>query len=141
MANEQALADHLLSIGLPAKPAYGQPCNGCGMCCIAVQCPISIALFGDSDVCPALTEAGNALACGLMIDTGAYVPDMTRWGGKVLTEAFALMIGSGIGCDGLLEGEARDETVRQAMIATANANIAAASPGAAMLVAHFRSEA
>jgi hypothetical protein len=25
---------------LRPKPAYGDPCNNCGLCCIAVQCPL-----------------------------------------------------------------------------------------------------
>jgi len=123
------------------KPAYGQPCNGCGMCCIAVQCIVSVALFGEQKLCPALTPAGDALACGLMIDTAAHVPDVTAWGGKTLTETFALMIGSGIGCDGQAEDEPDDETARLAMFAKANAKIATASPEAQMLVTYFRSPA
>lgn len=122
----------------PDKPRYGEPCNGCGMCCIAIQCVVSVALFGEKELCPALTEAGNALACGLMIDTAAHVPDMTAWGGKALTETFSLMIGSGIGCDGQTEDEPDDESTRLAMIAKANAKIAGASPEARMLVNYFR---
>ncbi len=26
----------------PAKPALGQPCNGCGVCCLAEPCPVGI---------------------------------------------------------------------------------------------------
>ena len=28
----------------PAKPALGQPCNGCGLCCLAEPCPLGIVL-------------------------------------------------------------------------------------------------
>jgi len=28
----------------PAKPALGQPCNGCGLCCLAEPCPLGIML-------------------------------------------------------------------------------------------------
>jgi len=124
--------------GYPAKPAYGDPCNGCGVCCLAVQCPISIALFGDAEICPALVEAGNALACGLMIDTKAHVPEITDWGGATLTETFSLLIGSGIGCDGQGDDEQPDAEVRRKLIERAEAKIAAASPEAQMLVAYFR---
>lgn len=122
----------------PDKPRYGEPCNGCGMCCIAVQCVVSVGLFGEQSLCPALTQAGNALACGLMIDTAAHVPDVTAWGGKALTEAFSLMIGSGIGCDGQADGEPDDEMARAAMFAKAREKIASASPEARMLVNYFR---
>lgn len=29
----------------PPKPALGQPCNGCGVCCAAEPCPVSLALL------------------------------------------------------------------------------------------------
>lgn len=29
----------------PAKPALGQACNGCGVCCAAEPCPVSLALL------------------------------------------------------------------------------------------------
>lgn len=125
---------------LPQKPRYGEPCNGCGMCCIAVQCPVSTALFGEQELCPALEQAGNALACGLMRNTADYVPDMTAWGGKVLTEALALMIGAGIGCDGQMEGDTDEDRqhARPGMIARAEQAIAKASPEARELLAYFR---
>lgn len=28
----------------PAKPAFGQPCNGCGVCCAAEPCPLGMLL-------------------------------------------------------------------------------------------------
>ncbi|MEW5885439.1 MAG: hypothetical protein AB1735_01885 [Pseudomonadota bacterium] len=28
----------------PAKPALGQPCNGCGLCCLTEPCPLGIVL-------------------------------------------------------------------------------------------------
>ena len=79
------------------KPPYGSPCNGCGMCCIAEQCGISVALFGKQEVCPALEQAGRSWACGLVRNTAAHVPDIGAWGGPVLTEAFGLMLGAGTG--------------------------------------------
>lgn len=30
----------------PPKPAWGAPCNGCGVCCLAQPCPIGIVLSG-----------------------------------------------------------------------------------------------
>lgn len=30
----------------PAKPAAGQPCNGCGWCCLAEPCPLGVLLSG-----------------------------------------------------------------------------------------------
>lgn len=28
----------------PTKPAFGAPCNGCGVCCLAQPCPIGMVL-------------------------------------------------------------------------------------------------
>lgn len=126
--------------GLPEKPRYGEPCNGCGMCCIAIQCPVSTALFGPQTVCPALEQAGSALACGLMINTANYVSDLPAWGGKALTEAFALMIGSGLGCDGADENDTPEQQAafRPLLHARAEAAIAKASPEARELLTYFR---
>lgn len=125
---------------LPEKPPYGSPCNGCGQCCIAQQCPISTALFGEQEICPALEYYGQALGCGLIRNTADYVPDLPAWGGELLTEAFGLMIGAGIGCDGTLAGEEpeREGEKREQMRTIALTKIAAASPEAQMLVSYFR---
>lgn len=125
------------------KPLYGNPCNGCGMCCIAVQCPVSLALFGEQVLCPALEQAGTALGCGLMRNTSDYVPDVPSWGGKALTEAFALMIGAGLGCDGADENDSdeQQEAFRPILHARAEAAIKAASPEARELLSYFRGPA
>jgi hypothetical protein len=40
----------------PAKPAEGQPCNGCGVCCAVTLCPLGRLRFWRMDgPCPALT--------------------------------------------------------------------------------------
>lgn len=126
-----------------SKPRYGEPCNGCGMCCVAVQCPVSLGLFGEQPLCPALEQAGDALACGLMRNTLDYVPDMPAWGGKALTEAFALMIGSGLGCDGADENDTIEaqEIFRPKLRARAEAAVAGASPEARELLSYFRGAA
>ena len=124
------------------KPAYGQPCNGCGLCCIAQQCPLSLAIFGKRGVCPALERGeGKTLTCGLVRSTGDYVADLPAWGGAALSEAFGLLLGAGVGCDGTMGGEEPEAAARAGMTAKAIANLAHASPEAAALVAYFRSAA
>jgi hypothetical protein len=27
----------------PAKPSWGAPCNGCGVCCLSEPCPVGVA--------------------------------------------------------------------------------------------------
>lgn len=122
---------------LPTKPPYGSPCNGCGLCCLTEQCLVSEALFGEQELCPAIEQAGDAIACGLMVNTANYVDDLPAWGGKVLTETFALMIGSGIGCDASSDDEATEE-LRAQIRSAAEAKIAQASPEAKVLVGYFR---
>ena|SRR5215213_522630 len=51
----------------PAKPLYGDPCNGCGLCCLSEQCPISLDMFGDVGICPALVDEGERWSCGLIV--------------------------------------------------------------------------
>ena len=53
---------------LPAKPAFGLPCNGCGLCCAAQVCAVGQIVFGLNvkGPCPALKFYGDRTACGLV---------------------------------------------------------------------------
>jgi len=100
----------------PKKPAFGSPCNGCGVCCMAVQCPVSLMLFGPHDLCPALTSMGNVYACGLMCDTGRFFNHTgTDERDATLTQAVKYLLGSGIGCDAQNEDEVVPEGIREDM--------------------------
>lgn len=58
-----------MSVTLPTKPAFGAPCNGCGLCCALELCPIAeIAFPGASAPCPALRLAddGSRFYCELV---------------------------------------------------------------------------
>jgi hypothetical protein len=74
------------------KPLFGDPCNGCGLCCLAGPCGLASALFGQTTGrCRALVDDGlGGFSCGL-IGRAADVP--------YLKEAVVIAIGSGIGCD------------------------------------------
>lgn len=80
------------------KPREGQPCNSCGLCCLREQCPISLTLFGESAVCPALNASGDKLLCGLVTDGASYARVPPVWNAD-LSAAFALLLGAGQGCD------------------------------------------
>lgn len=81
------------------KPAYGSPCNSCGLCCLAEQCPLSEAMFGRQRVCPALEKgAEGRLVCGLVANTTRYA-SVRRWPEAVVREAFLVLIGGDAGCD------------------------------------------
>jgi hypothetical protein len=90
----------------PLKPAYGSPCNGCGLCCEAQQCPLSEMLLGEHDLCPALTPLGNVYVCGLVADTWRFFHSSGKdEADSALRSAIAYLLGAGIGCDANLLGE------------------------------------
>lgn len=82
----------------PTKPLYGQPCNGCGLCCVMQQCPVSAQLFGPKELCPALEAVGEAYTCGLIASPSRYF-DAPEWGAALVGEAIGMILGAGTGCD------------------------------------------
>lgn len=100
--------------GGPEKPAYGSPCNGCGLCCIAEQCPIGALLLGEADLCPALTQMGNVKVCGLVADTKRYFNTLGRAElDTMLSNAIGYVLGAGRGCDALMAGEEEPPGARE----------------------------
>ena len=86
---------------LPTKPPTGSPCNGCGLCCIAEQCRISLELFGAAQVCPALEYEGDRFWCGIMRHPeqyGAIVDGFEDWEGAS-AKYYRTLIGAEKGCD------------------------------------------
>jgi hypothetical protein len=94
---------------LGKKPPHGSPCTRCGLCCMATLCPLGVALFKrEEGPCPALEkEPDGTYGCGL-------INHPARWGGlgcvisygkKAMSDAAALLIGSGTGCDARFNGE------------------------------------
>jgi hypothetical protein len=87
------MTEILLHAAAPPKPPVGAPCNGCGVCCAIVPCPLSRFLLGHRrGRCPALAWQGERYVCGLLdAPTG-----LARW----LPRRLALRwIGAGCGCD------------------------------------------
>lgn len=92
------------------KPLLGQPCNGCGLCCILVVCDLGREL-GDADVCRALLQQPEGrFACGLVLEPYRFMGEesLARWrridalggdGQAVLREMYARALGAGRGCD------------------------------------------
>jgi len=69
---EHKVAMALERAGLPRKPAYTQPCNGCMLCCTLQLCHVAEQAFpGRKPPCPAILveEHENALRgrCGLVV--------------------------------------------------------------------------
>lgn len=103
----------------PPKPPHGAPCNGCGGCCLDSLCRLAQHVFQNTHQgpCPALTfDSGGRSSCGLVANPSRYAPVVTAiWGGDAASAAASLLVGTGLGCDGLLEGERRDTAFSQAL--------------------------
>jgi len=61
-----------MGIALPpviqTKPAFGLPCNGCGLCCAEEVCGIGKMVHGEIDgPCPSLVLIGELYRCGLVM--------------------------------------------------------------------------
>jgi hypothetical protein len=110
----------------PPKPPEGQPCNGCGVCCLAEPCPVGVLVSRRlKGACAALrwSEAGGRYSCGLLGDSdwvaakGALAEQGLLWGGQpwrwmrlacraVWRRWARRVIASGMGCDAGIEVEA-----------------------------------
>ncbi|MEO8297224.1 MAG: hypothetical protein ABI574_05395 [Burkholderiales bacterium] len=44
MRRDATMAERVIAIhpAAPAKPAWGAPCNGCGVCCLVAPCPVGV---------------------------------------------------------------------------------------------------
>lgn len=80
------------------KPRLGEPCNGCGLCCLVEPCLLSVEYLGVHARCPVLETAGNRFACGLVTNPGVYL-GTPRFGDPLLAERFGTVLGIGMGCD------------------------------------------
>jgi hypothetical protein len=86
----------------PPKPATGQPCNGCGVCCLAEPCPVGMLVSRKRHgACKALVwvEADRRYRCGLMLagqrGSGLWRKAWHRWAAR--------WISAGSGCDADIE--------------------------------------
>lgn len=65
-----------LHVEAPAKPAAGQPCNGCGVCCAAEPCPVARVFLSQSrGACRALVwvKGGQYYRCGMLLQPANYL--------------------------------------------------------------------
>lgn len=72
-------------------PAFGSPCNGCGLCCKLEVCRIGKMVFGEAQAapCPALEKEDGRYWCGIVrAEEKAGLPKMA-----------ADALGVGKGCD------------------------------------------
>jgi hypothetical protein len=79
----------------PPKPAEGEPCNGCGVCCALATCPLArLRFLRKTGPCPALLwVAGEArYRCGMLLEPRRFL-------GFVPARWVARRIAAGAGCD------------------------------------------
>lgn len=90
----------------PPKPAVGEPCNGCGVCCAVAPCPIGMVISRRrTGRCEALAwqDEGERYVCGVVAYPERYSPG----GGPVAVTAVQALarrfISAGSGCDAAIE--------------------------------------
>jgi Fe-S-cluster-containing hydrogenase component 2 len=96
---EQLIAIHPHA---PAKPRWGEPCNGCGVCCAAEPCPVGQLRFRRRHgACPALAwdAAASRYRCGLLVDPQRLIPGLPRFLHRVVVALLHRQIAAGRGCD------------------------------------------
>ena len=106
MAPDRVILLHPLA---PAKPAPGQPCNGCGVCCAAQPCPLGVVLTRRRrGACTALRwdEVQVRYRCGALTEAASTF-GLPTWAAPALRRIAARWIAAGSGCDSELEPQAR----------------------------------
>ena len=90
----------------PPKPALGQPCNGCGVCCLWEPCPLGQVISRKRrGACTALRwdEEKQLYRCGALTDTEALLGPRWRWLAPGLKRLARRWIAAGVGCDAALD--------------------------------------
>lgn len=88
-----------LNVLAPRKPAEGDVCNGCGVCCALETCPIArIRYLRANGPCPALQwlAGERRYQCGFLVCPDAYFPS---WLVPLARIGVARAIAAGKGCD------------------------------------------
>lgn len=99
------------------KPKIGEPCNGCGICCMTQTCRSGTYVLGLVDEfgeyaegrCPALVQRPDkTYACGIILTPNKYIKNK-QYTAKDKAHHFARLIGAGNGCDELLPNDTSEE--------------------------------
>jgi len=91
-----------IHLSAPEKPALGKPCNGCGVCCAAEPCPVSLALlWPHSRPCRALEwgEVEKRYFCGMVIRPANYLHWLPAFANPFLIKIFKRWIAADQKCD------------------------------------------
>jgi hypothetical protein len=107
----------------PPKPAPGQACNGCGVCCADEPCPLGrLVSRRRTGRCRALAWDAQAriYRCGLLTRPAQHLPRPLRVLAPLLARLSARWIAAGRGCDSSAEvrpGPGPDEAAAHARAA------------------------
>lgn len=81
------------------KPAEGARCNGCGYCCQAEACSLSLEyLHSEEAPCIALEFDGEQYRCGLVMHASKYLKT-PAFGDELIRGLLTRALGVGYGCD------------------------------------------
>jgi hypothetical protein len=97
----------------PTKPALGERCNGCGVCCAAEPCPIAwVFLWQRKGSCRALEwhSESTRYVCGMVTNPTRHVRWLPTKLDAPLARFCANRIAAGIGCDSHAVVESADQT-------------------------------
>ena len=94
----------LLHRDAPPKPPRGAACNGCGVCCAARPCPVSLLLFRQDKKgapCAALQWQTDKMryVCGLLTEPCSLLPWLPACLGHPAAACFRRSIAADTGCD------------------------------------------
>jgi hypothetical protein len=92
----------------PVKPAFGAPCNGCGVCCLAEPCPVGMVVSRRRrGACVALRwdAAQSRYLCGMVSAPQDVLGLRWRWLSPWIARAALRWIAAGVGCDARLDIE------------------------------------
>lgn len=86
----------------PGKPAYGDACNGCGVCCLVEPCPLGQWVsWRRRGACKALlwSDAARMYRCGMVENPGEHLRWLPRWAAPAVQRLALRWIAAARGCD------------------------------------------
>jgi hypothetical protein len=93
-------------VAAPPKPAWAEPCNGCGVCCAYAPCPVGILISKRrTGACAALewSDTESRYRCGVLVHPAHYTGLEAVWLQSLTRRLAQRMISAGSGCDCNLE--------------------------------------
>ena len=97
-----------LHVDAPAKPAEGDACNGCGLCCAAEPCPLGVLVSRRRrGACRALqwSDSAGRYHCGLVSAPASVLPWLPATLAPWVARLARRWIAAATGCDATLVAE------------------------------------